>query len=163
VVHLFFKLAFNPNRAQRDAMYKAQVNPIVSFASDGPVVWGQKTLQAKPSAFDRVDVRRLFIVLEKAISTASKYFLFEKNTAFTRRQLVGMIDPFLRRVQGREGIYEFHVECSEINNTPAVIDANELNCDIYIQATKTAEFITLTFVATRTGVDFNEYIGKTSG
>jgi hypothetical protein len=157
------KLAFNPNRAQRDAMYKAQVNPIVSFASDGPVVWGQKTLQAKPSAFDRVDVRRLFIVLEKAISTASKYFLFEKNTAFTRRQLVGMIDPFLRRVQGREGIYEFHVECSEINNTPAVIDANELNCDIYIQATKTAEFITLTFVATRTGVDFNEYIGKTSG
>ena len=154
------KLAFSPNRAQRDTMYKAQVNPVVNFASDGPVIWGQKTLQSKPSAFDRIDVRRLFIVLEKAISTASRYFLFEKNTAFTRRQLVGMIEPFLRRVQGREGIYEFHVECSEINNTPTVIDANELLCDIYIQPTKTAEFITLTFVATRTGVDFQEIIGR---
>ena len=154
------KLAFSPNKAQRDIMYKAQVNPVVNFASDGPVIWGQKTLQAKPSAFDRIDVRRLFIVLEKAISTASKYFLFEKNTAFTRRQLVGMIEPFLRRVQGREGIYEFLVVCDERNNTPAVIDANELACDIYIQPTKTAEFITLTFIATRTGVDFNEIIGN---
>jgi hypothetical protein len=154
------KLAFSPNRAQRDTMYKSQVNPVVNFASDGPVVFGQKTLQSKPSAFDRVDVRRLFIVLEKAISTASRYFLFEKNTAFQRRQLVGMIEPFLRRVQGREGIYEFHVECSEINNTPAVIDANELVCDIFIQPTKTAEYISLNFIATRTGVDFNEFIGK---
>ncbi len=157
------KLAFNPNRAQRDMLYKSQVNPIVSFPTDGPVVFGQKTLQAKPSAFDRIDVRRLFIVLEKAIATAARYFLFEKNTAFTRRQLVGMIEPFLRRVQAREGIYEFHVECSEINNTPAVIDANELLADIFIQPTRTAEFITLNFIATRTGVDFNEYIGKVSG
>ncbi len=156
------KLAFSPNRAQRDIMYKSQVNPIVNFASDGPVVFGQKTLQSKPSAFDRVDVRRLFIVLEKAISTASKYFLFEKNTAFTRQQMVGMIEPFLRTVQGRQGIYEFHVECSEINNTPDVIDRNELVCDIYVQATKTAEFISLNFIATRTGVDFNEFIGKVS-
>ena len=154
------KLAFSPNRAQRDIMYKSQVNSVVNFASDGPVVFGQKTLQSKPSAFDRVDVRRLFIVLEKAISTASRYFLFEKNTAFQRRQLVGMIEPFLRRVQGREGIYEFHVECTETNNTPQVIDANELVCDIFIQPTKTAEFISLNFIATRTGVDFNEYIGK---
>ena len=154
------KLAFSPNRAQRDTMYKSQVNPCVNFASDGPVVFGQKTLQSKPSAFDRVDVRRLFIVLEKAISTASKYFLFEKNTTFTRRQLVGMIEPFLRMVQGREGIYEFHVECSEINNTPQIIDMNTLVCDIFIQPTKTAEFISLNFIATRTGVDFSEYIGK---
>lgn len=156
------KLAFNPNRAQRDTIYKSQVNPVVSFASDGPVIFGQKTLQTKPSAFDRVDVRRLFIILEKAISTAAKYFLFEKNTAFTRRQLVGMIEPFLRMVKGREGIYEFHVECSEINNTSQVIDANELACDIYIQPSKTAEFISLTFIATRTGVDFSEYIGKSN-
>jgi hypothetical protein len=154
------KLAFSPNRAQRDTMYKSQVNPVVNFASDGPVIFGQKTLQSKPSAFDRVDVRRLFIVLEKAIATASRYFLFEKNTTFTRRQMVGMIEPFLRRVQGREGIYEFHVECSEVNNTPQVIDANELVCDIFIQPTKSAEFISLNFIATRTGVDFNEYIGK---
>jgi len=154
------KLAFSPNRAQRDEMYKSQVNPVVNFASDGPVIWGQKTLQAKPSAFDRIDVRRLFIVLEKAISTASKYFLFEKNTAFTRRQLVGMIEPFLRRVQGRQGIYEFLVVCDERNNPPAVIDANELACSIFIQPSKTAEFINLTFVATRTGVDFNELIGN---
>ncbi len=154
------KLAFNPNRAQRDALYKSQVNPIVNFAADGPVVFGQKTLQAKPSAFDRIDVRRLFIVLEKAISTASKYFLFEKNTAFTRRQLVGMIEPFLRRVQGRQGIYEFLVVCDDRNNTPAVIDGNELVCDIFIQPTKSAEFITLNFIATRTGVDFNELIGN---
>lgn len=154
------KLAFSPNRAQRDTMYKSQINPCVNFASDGPVIFGQKTLQSKPSAFDRVDVRRLFIVLEKAISTASKYFLFEKNTTFTRRQLVGMIEPFLRMVQGREGIYEFHVECSEINNTPQIIDMNTLVCDIFIQPTKTAEYISLNFIATRTGVDFSEYIGK---
>jgi len=154
------KLAFNPNRAQRDILYQGQINPVVNFPSEGPVVWGQKTLQTKPSAFDRVDVRRLFIVLEKAISTASKYFLFEKNTAFTRGQLKGMIEPFLRTVQGRQGIHEFHVECSDINNTADVIDRNELVCDIYIQPTRTAEFISLNFIATRTGVDFNEFIGK---
>lgn len=154
------KFAFNPNRAQRDQLYKNQVNPVLNFATDGPVIFGQKTLQTKPSAFDRIDVRRLFIVLEKAISTASKYFLFEKNTAFTRRQLVGMIEPFLRRVQGRQGIYEFLVVCDERNNTPAVIDANELVCDVYLQPSKSAEFITLNFIATRTGVNFDEIIGN---
>ncbi len=154
------KLAWTPNRANRDLLYKDQINPIVSFSGEGSVVWGQKTLQTKPSAFDRVDVRRLFIILEKSIATASRYFLFEKNTAFIRSQLKGMIEPFLRTVQGRQGIYEFHVECSEINNTPEVIDRNELVADIYIQPTKTAEYISLNFIATRTGVDFNEFIGK---
>lgn len=154
------KLAFNPNRANRDLLYKSQVNPVVNFAGEGPMLFGQKTCQTKPSAFDRVDVRRLFIVLEKAISTSSRYFLFEKNTAFIRSQLKGMIEPFLRTVQGREGIYEFHVECSEVNNTPDIIDTNMLVCDIYIQPTKTAEYISLNFIATRTGVDFNEFIGK---
>jgi phage tail sheath protein FI len=154
------KLAFSPNRAQRDTMYKVQCNSCVEFAGDGATVFGQKTMQNKPSAFDRVDVRRLFMILEKAISTASKYFVFEKNTAFTRRQIIGMIEPFLRNVQGREGINEFLVVCDETNNTPVVIDRNELVCDIFIQPTRTAEFISLNFIATRTGVDFSEYIGK---
>jgi phage tail sheath protein FI len=154
------KLAFSPNRAQRDTLYKAQCNPCVEFANEGATVFGQKTMQNKPSAFDRVDVRRLFIVLEKAISTASKYFIFEKNNSFTRRQIIGMIEPFLRRVQGREGITAFEVVCDERNNTPQVIDGNELVCDIFIQPTRTAEFISLNFIATRTGVDFSEYIGK---
>ncbi len=160
IIKNVIKLAFSPNRAQRDTLYKKQVNPITIFAGDGATVFGQKTMQNKPSAFDRIDVRRLFIILEKAISTASKYFIFEKNTAFTRRQIIGMIEPFLRRVQGREGINEFLVVCDDTNNTPAVIDANELVCDIFIQPTRTAEFISLNFIATRTGVDFAEFIGK---
>lgn len=152
------KFALNPNRGFRDLLYKNGINPMVNFPGDGPVIWGQKTLQMKPSAFDRVDVRRLFIVLEKAISTASKYFLFEKNTDFTRRRLVGMIEPFLRDVQGREGIYDFLVVCDETNNSGEVIDRNELICDIYLKPTKTAEFIVLNFIATKTGVNFQELL-----
>lgn len=154
------KFAYNPNRAQRDALYKDGINPVVFFPGDGPTVFGQKTLQTKPSAFDRIDVRRLFIVLEKAISTASKYFLFEKNTAFTRRRIKGMIDPFLRDVKGREGIYDFLVVCDETNNTGEVIDRNELAVDIYIKPTRTAEFINLNFYATKTGVSFDEIVTK---
>lgn len=152
------KFAYNPNRGFRDILYKNGINPLVNFPGDGPVVWGQKTLQVKPSAFDRVDVRRLFIVLEKAISTASKYFLFEKNTAFTRRQIIGAIEPFLRDVQGREGVYDFLVICDGSNNTGEVIDRNELICDIYIKPTRTAEFIVLNFIATKTGVNFQELL-----
>lgn len=152
------KFAYNPNRGFRDILYKNGINPLVNFPGDGPVIWGQKTLQVKPSAFDRIDVRRLFIVLEKAISTAAKYFLFEKNTSFTRRQIIGAIEPFLRDVQGREGVYDFMVLCDETNNTPEIIDRNELACDIYIKPTRTAEFIQLTFIATKTSVNFTELL-----
>ena len=154
------KLAFAPTRGHRDIMYSGQVNPVVNFAGDGAVVWGQKTLQVLPSSFDRIDVRRLFIVLEKAIATASRAFLFEKNTAFTRSQMKGMIEPFLRTVQGRQGLYAYHVEISTVNNTPDVIDRNELAADIYIQSTRSAEFINLRFISTRTGADFQELIGR---
>lgn len=156
------KLAFTPNRGHRDIMYSGQVNPVVNFAGDGPVVWGQKTLQTLPSAFDRIDVRRLFIVLEKAIATASRAFLFEKNTAFTRGQIKGMIEPFLRTVQGRQGIYDFHVECSELNNPGEVIDRNELVCSIFIRPSRSVEYLSLNFIATPTGVSFDEYVGKIS-
>jgi hypothetical protein len=154
------KLAFNPNRAQRDTLYKSQVNPIVSLASDGPVVFGQKTLQAKPSAFDRVNVRRLFIIIEKAIATSSKYFLFEQNNAYTRRQLVGMIEPYLRNVQGRQGITDFFVQCDETNNTPQVIDSNQLVCSIFVAPTRATEYLQLNFIASRTGVEFSEIVGS---
>lgn len=150
------RLAWSPNLAQRDMLYKENINPVVQFRGEGPIVFGQKTLLNKPSAFDRVDVRRLFLVLEKAISTSSKYFLFEKNNDFTRRMLIGMIDPFLRDVVGRQGLYDFRVKCDESNNTGEVIDRNELVCDIYLKPTKTAEFIVLNFIATRTGVEFSE-------
>lgn len=154
------KYAYNPNQAQRDNLYKEGINPVVYFPGDGPVVFGQKTLQVKASAFDRVDVRRLFIVLEKAIATASKYFMFEKNSAFTRRRVQGMIDPFLRDVKGREGVYDFRVICDGTNNTGEVIDRNEMIIDIYIQPSKSAEFIVLNFYATKTGVNFDEFISQ---
>lgn len=152
------KLAFNPNQAARDIMYKNGINPLVSFSGQGKVVWGQKTYLDKNSAFNRVNVRRLFIILEKAISTAVKYFLFEPNDSFTRLQLINMIEPFLRDVQSRRGIYEFYVVCDSRNNTPERIDRNELWCDIYIKPTKAAEFIVLNFVATKTGASFTELV-----
>lgn len=119
-------MAFNPSFGQRDLLYKNGLNPIVSFAGQGKVIWGQKTLLDKSSAFNRVNVRRLFLVLEKAISTASKYFLFEMNDRFTRSQMVSMIQPFLRDVQSRRGIYDYRVVCDTTNNTPERIDRNEL-------------------------------------
>lgn len=152
------KLAYNPDKPKRDILYKNNINPINNFPSEGATIWGQKTLQTKSSAFDRIDVRRLFIVLEKAISTSSKYFIFDKNTPFTRRNILGMINPFLRDIQGKDGIYAFRVVCDESNNTPAVIDRNELAVDIYIQPSRTAEFVSLTFYATRTGVNFDELV-----
>jgi hypothetical protein len=152
------KLAFNPNQARRDIMYKNGINPIVSFAGQGKVIWGQKTYLDKNSAFNRVNVRRLFIVLEKAISTAVKYFLFEPNDTFTRLQLINMIEPFLRDVRSRRGIYDFLVVCDGTNNTAERIDRNELWCDIYIKPTKAAEFIVLNFIATKTGASFTELV-----
>jgi len=150
------RLAWNPKLGHRDMLYKDGINPIVSFAGQGKVVWGQKTMLDKSSAFNRVNVRRLFIVLEKAISTAAKYFLFEFNDRITRSQLVTMIDPFLRDVQQRRGIYDYQVVCDETNNTPERIDRNELWCTIFIKPTRVAEFIVLQFVAMKTGMTFEE-------
>ena len=150
------KLAWNPRKTHRDNLYKEQVNPVVAFPGEGTVLFGDKTLQAKPSAFDRLNVRRLFIVLEKAISTAAKYQLFEQNDAFTRANFKNMIEPFLRDVQSRRGVIDFKVVCDESNNPGSVIDRNEFVADIYIKPTRSINFITLNFVATSTGVDFTE-------
>lgn len=155
------KLSFNPSdEKQRDLLYKNGINPVVTESGEGTVLMGNKTLQTKPSAFDRINVRRLFIVLEKAVSKASKYSLFEFNDEFTRASFRNMVTPYLRDVKGRRGIFDFHVECSGQNNTPEVIDGNEFVADIYIKPARTAEFITLNFIATRTGVEFNTVIGK---
>jgi phage tail sheath protein FI len=153
------KVAFNPKKAERDDLYKKRVNPIVSFPGEGTVLFGDKTLQAKPSAFDRINVRRLFIVLEKAISTAAKYQLFELNDEFTRAMFRNMTEPFLREIQGRRGITDFKVVCDETNNTGEIIDSNQFVADIYIKPARSINFITLNFIATRTGVDFSEIGG----
>lgn len=154
------RLAWNPNQAQRDALYKNGINPIVTFPGQGTVMFGDKTLLAKPSAFDRINVRRLFIVLEKAIATASKFTLFEFNDEFTRASFVNLVTPFLRDVQGRRGIFDFQVVCDETNNTSEVIDRNEFVGDIYIKPARSINFIQLNFVAVRTGVEFSEIIGN---
>jgi phage tail sheath protein FI len=150
------RLAWNPSLGERDLLYKNGINPIVSFSGQGKVIWGQKTLLDKNSAFNRVNVRRLFMVLEKAISTAAKYFLFEPNDTATRNRMVSMINPFLRDVKARRGVYDFLVVADETINTPERIDRNELWCNIYIKPTRAAEYIVLNFVATRTGANFEE-------
>jgi phage tail sheath protein FI len=150
------KLAFNPTKAQRDVLYKAGINPVVSFPGQGTVLFGDKTTLARPSAFDRINVRRLFIVLEKAIATASKFQLFEFNDAVTRSSFVNIVEPFLRDVQGRRGITDFRVVCDETNNTSQIIDSNQFVADIYIRPARSINFITLNFIATRTGVAFEE-------
>lgn len=154
------KLAYNATESQRDDLYKNGINPVVSFPGEGVVLYGDKTMLAKPSAFDRINVRRLFIVLEKAIARAAKYSLFEFNDEFTRAQFVALVEPFLRDVQGRRGIYDFRVVCDTTNNTPEVIDRNEFIGDIYIKPARSINFIQLNFVAVRTGVAFEEIIGK---
>lgn len=154
------KLAHNPKQADRDSLYKASVNPIVAFPGQGTILFGDKTALVKPSAFDRINVRRLFIVLEKAISTAAKFQLFEFNDEFTRAMFRNMVEPFLRDVQGRRGITDFAVVCDTTNNTPQIIDANEFRAEIYIKPAHSINFITLSFIATRTGVQFSELVGK---
>ena len=150
------KLAVNPGKTERDNLYKNGVNPVVNFPGQGVVLFGDKTLQAKPSAFDRINVRRLFIVLEKAIATAAKYQLFEFNDDFTRAQFKNLVEPFLRDVQGRRGIIDFRVKCDDTNNTGEVIDRNEFVADIFIKPARSINFITLNFVAARTAVNFSE-------
>jgi|TARA_R100000231_G_scaffold4044_1_gene6971 hypothetical protein len=154
------KLAFNPQLAFRDLLYKNGINPVVSFPGQGTILFGDKTLLNKPSAFDRINVRRLFIVLEKAISTAAKFSLFEYNDEFTRAQFVNLVEPFLRDVQGRRGIFDFRVVCDSSNNTGEVIDRNEFVGDIYVKPARSINFIQLNFVAVRSGVEFSEVVGK---
>jgi hypothetical protein len=153
------KLAFNPNQLQRDELYRSRVNPVIAFPGQGTVLFGDKTAQLKPSAFDRINVRRLFIVLEKAISTASKFQLFEFNDEFTRAQFRNLVEPFLRDVQGRRGVTDFSVVCDDTNNTGDVIDRNEFRADIFIKPARSINFIQLNFVATRSGVAFSEVAG----
>jgi hypothetical protein len=154
------KLAWNPDKTQRDTIYSIGVNPVVSLSGAGTILYGDKTLQSKPSAFDRINVRRLFIVLEKTVARAAKYSLFEFNDEFTRAQFVALVTPFLRDVQGRRGIYDFRVVCDGTNNTPEVIDSNRFVGDIYIKPARSINFIQLNFVAVRTGVDFTEIVGR---
>lgn len=153
------KLAWNPSKTFRDTLYAAGVNPVVSFPGQGTVLFGDKTLQSKPSAFDRINVRRLFITLEKAISQAAQFSLFELNDEFTRAQFVSLITPFLRDVQGRRGIVDFKVVCDTTNNTPQVIDGNQFVGDIYIKPARSINYIQLNFVAVATGVEFNTIVG----
>jgi phage tail sheath protein FI len=153
------KLAYNPNKTQRDDLYRARVNPVATFPGQGTVLFGDKTGLSAPSAFDRINVRRLFITLEKAISTASKFQLFEFNDEFTRANFRNIVEPFLREVQGRRGITDFLVVCDETNNTGEVIDRNEFVAEIFVKPARSINFITLQFVATRTGVSFDEVAG----
>ena len=160
VIKNVIKLAWNPTKTERDTLYVAGINPVVSFPGEGTVLFGDKTMLSKPSAFDRINVRRLFIVLEKAISRAARFSLFEFNDQFTRAQFVAIVEPFLRDVQGRRGITDFRVVCDETNNTGQVIDSNQFIGDIYIKPARSINFIQLNFVAVRTGVSFNEVVGS---
>jgi phage tail sheath protein FI len=154
------KLAYNPGKGDRDQLYKKGVNPVITQPGQGTVLFGDKTLLSKPSAFDRINVRRLFIVLEKAIATAAKFTLFEFNDEFTRSQFTNLVVPFLRDVQGRRGITDFQVVCDGSNNTGEVIDRNEFIGDIYIKPARSINFIQLNFVAVRSGVEFSEVVGR---
>ena len=156
------KLSFNPNQAERDALYKKRVNPIVTFPGQGTVLFGDKTLLSNASAFDRINVRRLFIVMEKAIATAAKFQLFEFNDAFTRAQFRATIEPFLRQVKGRRGIVDFQVVCDNTNNPQSVVDANQFQASIFVKPNRSINFITLNFVAARSGVEFEEVYGATN-
>ena len=154
------KLAWAPSKAHRDDLYKNGINPVVTFTGEGTILYGDKTMLGRPSAFDRINVRRLFIVLEKAIAKAARSSLFEFNDEFTRAQFVALVNPYLRNVKGRRGIYDYRVVCDTTNNTPEVIDRNEFIGDIYIKPARSINFIQLNFVAVRTGVAFEEIIGK---
>ena len=153
------KLAFNPTKAQRDILYPARVNPVATFPGQGTVLFGDKTALSKPSAFDRINVRRLFILLEKSIATAAKFQLFEFNDEFTQAQFRNLVEPFLRDIQGRRGITDFSVVCDGTNNTGEVIDRNEFVADIFIKPARSINFIQLNFIAVRTGVAFSEVGG----
>jgi phage tail sheath protein FI len=153
------KLAWNPNKSFRDTLYAAGVNPVVSFPGQGTVLFGDKTLLNKPSAFDRINVRRLFITLEKAIAQAAKFSMFELNDEFTRAQFIALVSPFLRDIQGRRGLTDFRVVCDSTNNTQQVIDSNQFVGDIYLKPARSVNYIQLNFIAVGTGVDFVTIVG----
>ena len=152
-------LAYTPNQVQRDTLYKAGINPIANIPGQGVMLYGDKTKLARPSAFDRINVRRLFLGIERAIAVAARNVMFEFNDEFTRAEFKNVVEPFLREIQGRRGITDFRVVCDETNNTPAVIDRNEFVCSIFIKPARSINFVTLNFVAVRTGVDFEEVVG----
>ena len=154
------KLAYNPSKLQRDRLYSNRVNPVIFSPGAGIVLFGDKTGLAKASAFDRINVRRLFIFLEDAISAAAKDVMFEFNDSLTRNSFVYAVEPFLRDIQAKRGIQDFRLICDETNNTAAIIDANEFIADIYVKPSRSINFIGLTFVATRSGVAFSEVIGN---
>ena len=158
VISSIVDIGFNPNQKQRDFLYTISINPVVFFQNDGFVIFGQKTLQNKPSAFDRVNVRRLFLALEKSVSRSLRFFVFEPNTEFTRTRLRNSITPVFELAKNTEGLYDYLIVCDERNNTPDSIDRNELNVDIYIKPVRAAEFILVNFIATRTGQNFQELI-----
>jgi len=158
VIRNIVDIAVNPTQKQRDLLYRINVNPVVFFPGDGYVVWGQKTLQKKPSAFDRINVRRLFLVLEKATLAVMRYFVFEPNTVFTRTRVVNVLTPIFEIPKNNEGVYDYLIVCDERNNTPAVCDKNELVCDIYLKPVRIAEYILVNFIATRTDQDFTELL-----
>jgi len=160
IIKNVIKLAFNPTKTERDNLYVQGINPVVTFQGEGTILFGDKTMLNRPSVFDRINVRRLFIVLEKAIARASRSSLFEFNDQFTRAQFVNLVEPFLRDVQGRRGITDFRVVCDESNNTAEVIDSNRFVGDIYIKPARSVNFIQLNFVAVRTGVSFDEIVGR---
>ena len=145
--------------AERDKLYSNQINPVVAFPGEGTVLFGDKTQLTKPSAFDRINVRRLFILLEKAIANAARFQLFEFNDEFTRSQFVSIVEPFLRDIQGRGGITDFRVVCDASNNTAQVVDSNQFRGDIFIKPSRAINFIQLNFVAVRSGVEFSEVVG----
>lgn len=152
-------IAYSPTKAQRDTLYKAGVNPIANIPGQGVLLFGDKTKLGRPSAFDRINVRRLFLVLERAIGRAAEQVMFEFNDEFTRAEFVNIVEPVLREVQGRRGITDFRVVCDETNNTPAVVDRNEFIANIFIKPARSINYVTLNFVAVRTGVDFEEVVG----
>ena len=154
------ELALNPSQTERDTLYRARVNPVVTFPGEGTVLWGDKTALNQTSAFDRINVRRLFITIEEAIAKASRTVLFEFNDTFTRESFLGMVNPYLRDVMARRGITDFLAVCDETNNTGQVIDNNEFRADIYVKPARSINFITLTFIATRTDVAFSEVVGR---
>jgi hypothetical protein len=160
VIKNVVKLSWNPGQSDRDSLYKLGVNPVVTFPGEGTVLYGDKTLLSRPSAFDRINVRRLFIVLEKSIAKAARSSMFEFNDEFTRAQFVNLVEPFLREVQGRRGIFDFRVVCDNTNNTQEIIDRNEFVGDIYIKPSRSINFIQLNFIAVRTGVSFQEVVGQ---
>tara|TARA_R110000803_G_scaffold49410_3_gene102656 strand:+ start:995 stop:2656 length:1662 start_codon:yes stop_codon:yes gene_type:complete len=152
-------LSYTPTKSQRDTLYKAGVNPIANLPGQGILLYGDKTHMNRPSAFDRINVRRLFNVVERAIGTAARNTLFELNDEFTRAEFVNIVEPFLREIKGRRGITDFRVVCDETNNTGAVVDRNEFIANIFIKPARSINYITLNFVAVRSGVDFEEVAG----